>query len=236
MVRIGSAYLGTLGALVFGVGLAAPLPASAQTQCLYFDVSYGIEINQYNGPHVNLDLEQTEGEFHGRAHAYTTGSANEHSGSAEGVVTGDALRFTIRWDDGTVGDYTGAITTYNDSDDRRGIPRTIELDGTTVDRTKSAAGAKWHGHTRYACLAEGAPPQSYFNLGVPTPPPPPKALGRTPAPAGAPPGPAMSICRRAADARARNSPLADQLEAQCNVATSPAKRRAPSPDLTPAPR
>jgi len=236
MIRFGPASMVLHGARVFAACAVLLLPAAVRAQCLYFDVSFGMVVHQNNGPDVNLDLQQTEGEFHGRALAYTTGASNNHSGAAEGVVSGDSLRFTIRWDDGTVGDYTGAITAYNDSNDRRGIPRTIELEGVTVDRTNSAARAKWHAHTTYSCLNDnGVAPKAYFNLGPPQPPPP-KALGRTPAPAGAPPSPAMSICRRAADARARNSPLADQLEAQCNVSTSPAKGRTPSRDLTPAPR
>lgn len=236
MIRIEPASIARRGARVLAACAALLLPAAARAQCLYFDVSSGMVVRQNNGPDVNLDLQQTEGEFHGRALAYTTGVSNNHSGSVEGVVSGDSLRFTIRWDDGTVGDYTGAITAYNDSNDRRGIPRTIELDGSTVDRSNSASRAKWHAHTTYSCLNnDGVAPKAYFNLGAP-PPPPSRALGRTPAPAGSPPSPAMSICKRAADARARNSPLADQLQAQCNVSISPAKGRAPSRDLTPVPR
>jgi hypothetical protein len=47
-----------------------------------------------------------------------------------------------------------------------------------------------------------------------------KALGRV---QSTTPAPAMSICDRAKDARARNSPLAAQLEAQCASSQGPAK-------------
>lgn len=50
----------------------------------------------------------------------------------------------------------------------------------------------------------------------PKPPVPPVALGRVPS--TGPKGPPMSICDRARDARARNSPAAPGLEAQCQAA------------------
>jgi hypothetical protein len=54
----------------------------------------------------------------------------------------------------------------------------------------------------------------------------------------APPGPAMSICDRAKDARARNSPIAAQLEAQCKASTPPktlGRIMAPAGDSVPVP-
>jgi hypothetical protein len=50
----------------------------------------------------------------------------------------------------------------------------------------------------------------------PKPPPPPVVLGRVQS--TTPKGPPMSICDRARDARARNSPVASALEAQCQAA------------------
>lgn len=70
----------------------------------------------------------------------------------------------------------------------------------------------------------------------PAPPPgnnpPVKSLGRVKVPAGSSPGPAMSICERAADARARNSPAAPYLEAQCSPADAKIAA-AEKADLTP---
>lgn len=60
--------------------------------------------------------------------------------------------------------------------------------------------------------------------GVPKLSPKPVALGRVQT--TSPPGPAMSICARARDARARNAPTAPALEAQCRAA-GPAGERTP---------
>jgi hypothetical protein len=72
---------------------------------------------------------------------------------------------------------------------------------------------------------------------APPPPPPAKnlqvaSLGRVKVPADSTPDPVMSICDRAADARARKSPAAPYLEAQCSPADAKiaAAERA---DLTP---
>ena len=61
-----------------------------------------------------------------------------------------------------------------------------------------------------------------FILGRPVPfPEPAKSIGRVPSASG-PPGPVRSICEAARDARARNSPAAPNLEAQCR-ASEPVK-------------
>ena len=68
-----------------------------------------------------------------------------------------------------------------------------------------------------------------FILGRPTPAEPVKSIGRVPSASG-PAGPARSICEAARDARARNSPAAPNLEAQCRAAGE----RPPSSTTIPA--
>jgi hypothetical protein len=222
MIRIGPAAIAALGALVFVACPALLLPSAARANCLYFDVGPDWALHQSNGARVIFQLRQTEGEFQGPVTFDIPGVTSDHHGSADGVISGESIRFTIRWDDGAVGDYTGAIKDYIDSDDRHGLPRRIELEGTTVDKTNGASQATWHALLTYRCLNDdGITPHTSLNFGLPAPT---VVLGRTPAPAGAPVRPPMSMCKRAAEARARNSPGAADLEARCAVTTAPVKR------------
>jgi len=172
MIRIGPPAVAALGALVFVACPALLVPSAAHANCLYFDVIPGWVLHQSNGAEVRFQLRQTEGEFQGPVTFDIPGVTSDHHGSAEGVISGESMRFTIRWDDGAVGDYTGAIKYYTDSDDRHGIPRGIELEGTTVDKTNGASQATWHAHLAYRCLNDdGINPHTSLNFGLPAPPP-----------------------------------------------------------------
>ena len=224
MIRIGPTTIALLGALAFVTCPALLLPSAARANCLYFDVTSNWKLYQSNGSQVFFTLQQTDGNFQGAAIFDTPGVGRGHHGSANGVISGDSVKFTIRWDDGAVGEYTGAIAEFTDSNDRLGTARGIELKGSTADQTNGASRATWRAHLDYRCLKDdGVVPHTSLNFGLtPT-----VALGRTAAPAGAPARPPMSICKRAAEARARNSPGAADLEARCAVTAAPVKRDRP---------
>jgi hypothetical protein len=224
MIRIGPASIGLLGALAFVACPALLLPSAARAECLYFDVTSGWKLYQSNGSEVFFALQQTDGNFQGAATFDTPGGHSSGHGSANGVISGDSVRFTIRWDGGAVGEYTGAVKRGTPSDDRHGIAQGIDLEGSTADQANGASRATWRAHLDYRCLTDdGIYPPTSLNYGLtPT-----VALGRTAAPAGAPAGPPMSMCKRAAEARARNSPGAADLEARCAVTTTPVRRDKP---------
>ena len=231
MIRIGSASIALLGALVFVACPALLLASAARAECMYFDVTSNWKLYQSNGPQVFFALQQTDGNFQGAATFDIPGVERDHHGSANGVISGDSVKFTIRWDDGAVGEYTGAVKGLTDSNDRHGIARGIDLEGSTADQTNGASRATWHAHLDYRCLKDdGIYPHTSLNYGLtPT-----VALGRTAAPAGAPASPPMSICKRAAEARARNSPVAASLEARCSPPVALGRVTAP-PDTPPGP-
>ena len=229
MIRIGPVSIALLGALAVSVCLALLLPSAARAECLYFDVTSNWKLYQSNGSQVFFDLQQTDGSFQGVATFDIPGVESDHHGSANGVISGDSVKFTIRWDDGAVGDYTGTVKGLTDSNDRLGVARGISLEGSTVDETNGASRATWHAHLDYRCLKDdGIYPKVSLNFGLP---PPTVALGRTAAPAGTPPSAPMTICERARDARARNSPEAAALEARCSPPV--ALGRAPADSNTP---
>ena len=84
--------------------------------------------------------------------------------------------------------------------------------GTTADRNHPGSPATWYNTGQeLKCLKYSEDNTTWGSWG---PPPPPVTLGRVEP--STPPGPAMTICERARDARARNSPVAAELEARCN--------------------
>jgi hypothetical protein len=147
-----------------------------------------------DGTFVIVDLRQTGNQLTGGAAFQITGSRNVY-----GSVNGNFLEFTVPWArTDMVGVYTGAI-------DGQG-----RIGGTTFDRNHPKNTAGWRGDRVAKCIvASTAPP--------PVNTAPPKALGRVTAPPGASPTTSLSICDRARDARARNSPTAPALEAQCRA-------------------
>jgi hypothetical protein len=222
MIRNGPASIARLGALALSACLAVLLPSAARATCLYLDATSDWALHQSNGPIVEFTLQQSDANFHGDAAYYVTHDEKMH-GIVNGSASDSSLDFTINWDDGSIGEYHGAykyhVADNNPSRDWR------ELVGTTVDRNHRGSPSTWYSRQDLKCLKYGPDNENWGSWG---PPPPPVALGRVTQPAGAASGASMTSCERARDARARNSPAAAMLEAQCNPPVALGRTAAPS--------
>ena len=69
MIRIGSASIALLGALVFVACPVLLLPSAARGECMYFDVTSNWKLYQSNGPQVFFALQQTDGNFQAPRHS-----------------------------------------------------------------------------------------------------------------------------------------------------------------------
>ncbi len=204
MIRIGAVSLGWMVSISF----AMLLPSAAQAACSQWDVSYHNMPNeswramQSNGSKPLFHLEQTGTLLQGTA-GYLKYNDGEYEGSVDGsvdgTIKGDFFDVTVYWEDGGVGGYTGTIGP------------TGRLTGTTVDKNNPRNVAKWYSNQPFKCLTSAAPPAAG------PPPGPAKPLGRVTT--GQPTGAPLPICETARVARARNSPAAPGLEAQCKAAT-----------------
>jgi hypothetical protein len=184
--------------------------AARAAECLRWDVSGDWSAMQDNLSRA--DLSVTQGDTLIQGNATFTNQWTRH-GNFDGKLTGSNLEFTVYWNvynNGVneIGEYTGTITP------------TGRIIGTTFDRYHPQARVAWYSSRQMACshwsTAAAAP--------GPTPPPPggsarpAMALGRVQPPGGAGSTPPMTICERARDAIARNSPVAGALERQCAAA------------------
>jgi hypothetical protein len=180
-----------------------------------------------HGPIVEFTLRQTDANFNGEAEYYVTHDEKRH-GTVTGVASESSIDFTVAWEDGAVGEYHGAVE-YHDVDNHPS-GRWSELTGTTVDRNHRSEPATWYSRQDLKCLKYEQDNVTWGSWG---PPPPPVTLGRA-QPSGAPSGPPMTICERARDARARNSPAAAALEAKCRPPVALGRVTDPS-DTPPGP-
>jgi len=199
------------------VAACAPLSV-AHAACSEWDLSgNGLSLFQSNADGLSIgvgfDLKQSDHELRGNARWLEVRDRTlsvkfyNHFGSVDGIVTGDRVDFTIYWSDATIGAYSGTIN-----------PRG-RITGLTFDKTNPSSQANWYSTDTVPCRASPtqaapqAPPlpaRPVIGLGKVRPQPDPIQAGTTrPAPS--------SICESASNARARNSPAAPGLEAQCNA-------------------
>jgi hypothetical protein len=194
--------------LLASAALALALPGAALAACPKWDVNGPLDMIQTNGSVVNATLHQTATGIQGDAR-YTVkrddGAFNGYNyydvgGSLDGTIDGDSFDLTIYWTNQTTGVYTGRISPQG------------RITGSTYDAQHPQTIANWYSGRTLTCLAA---PVAASAPAAAAPAKTGKTLGRTPAPPGSAPKPPMSVCDRARDARARNSPAAPALAEAC---------------------
>ena len=194
-------------ALTSVCGLAASLaaaPAFADGECVSWNVAGTWRVHQSNGINVLLRLQQNDQLLSGVGeYSYFDNDARKErtvSGPIDGQLdNGSLVRVSVYWSNGAVGLYVGTVL----PDGR--------MEGYSHERADVNNKATITGGGYPHCLAHAAPPP---------PPPPPKptmALGRVRVPEGTPPSPPMTMCERAAAARAANRPTAAALQQRCDA-------------------
>jgi len=210
MIYCHRASIARCSSLVVSACLFAPVASVADSVCSQWDVSGDWTLIQTNDTAVSLTLTQTE---HGLSGYASFGRVVEnkffmcsigicgkdtviHSGPAVGTINGNSFDLTVYWNDNATGVYTGQVG-----------PQGLIV-GSGYDKNNPASRADWHSDRVAVCsnAAAAAPP---------APARPTMALGRVQMPAGTSVAPPMTMCEHAAAARARNSPAAPGLEAQC---------------------
>jgi len=221
MIRISTISSSLSGWIVIGVCFAIFLPSAAHAACSQWDISGEWVAVQSNDTKPIFTLQQTGTEIQGSGHwgnfiTYNTFPARgddyvEADGSVDGTINGDTVEFTAYWSDNTIGVYSGKIGPQG------------RIQGTTYDKQHPQSMASWYSDRTFKCedatSAENSSPSS-TTAGADGLAP--KALGRahssTPAPPLARIGNEPMICAQARSARARNSPVASELEAKCQEA------------------
>lgn len=248
LVRMSAAHRPPSRLLMSAIAATALLSAgSAAAQgggCLTRKVVGDWSLNQSNGVHVEVRPQQS-GDHIGGVAEYSafngaSGKAGTIGGPIDGSISGDRVSFTVYWSNSTSGRYDGQI-------DANGA-----VHGVTVDRNDPGNRATFstNGGSFQGCLVMAPPPPPPVALGrtqapakLATPPTGKgvrgevavggsRAAGALQAPVrGRPPGrlpgqdpaaAAKAICDAAQAARARNSPLAADLEGRCAAAKAAA--------------
>lgn len=202
MIRIDPVSIALLGWIVLSVFL----PSAAQAACSQWDVNGEWVFVQTNNTSPLFTLQKTETGLQGSARYRYYDEDRGHfvdvSASVDGAINGDSFEVTAYWNNGTTGLYTGKI----------GLGGRIE--GSTYDKQHPQVMANWYSDRTAKCLT-GAGGVSPSSITPPVGPPPVKAQGRVKGPAGTVVKSTLTICEAAWKARARNSPAAPGLEAQC---------------------
>jgi hypothetical protein len=216
--RISSAFRPSL-AICLCVAMGFPVASQA---CSQWDVSGQWTAVQSNGAKPNFSLQQSGSGLQGRANdVYVHKDAcvlvacgddyYNRPASADGAINGDSIELKAYWDNNTIGVYSGTIGPQG------------RIEGTTYDQRHPESRAEWYSDRTMKCLsdepASGVSPPSTASPGAGKPV---VALGRVQSGADAPAvqriGDEPPICANARSARARNSPVAPALEAQCRAA------------------
>jgi hypothetical protein len=178
---------------------------------------------QTNGAKPNFSLQQSGSGIQGQANdTYVHKDAcvlvacgddyYNRPGSVDGSIHGNAIELKAYWDNNTIGVYSGTIGPQG------------RIEGTTYDQRNPQTRAEWYSDRTMKCLS-GDPgsdaPAASSAAALTAGGPPSVALGRVQT--GAAPtvqrmGDEPPICANARSARARNSPAAPALEAQCRAA------------------
>jgi len=217
-------------ALILGMTLL--FPASSRAGCAYLDIAGTWTITQHNAPFVEIEIQQAGPTIHGPALYEASNGSNVH-GAMDGQAGPAGVDFRVRWDDGTVGRYSGKLKFL--TQDNRASPLAEYFEGTTFEEGRPGNNATWTSPQRqhFKCAADDGQ-QTSLNFGLPPAPTPSIALGRAKAPPKLPPvsrqsgpvaevplatptSPKTSVCALAAAARARHTSDAASLEAQCRA-------------------
>jgi len=186
--------------------MATPRMAAAdEAACLSWRFPERFEAVQSNDTDVGLRLRLEGTDVLGSssylveeaADTFSTPTYRSASGSVDGTLKGDDFNVTIYWSDGTIGVYTGKVG-----------PRG-RIEGSTFDRVHPETRATWYSNPTLICASRASPP---------APPVPTVGLWKIDRSAG--PSDPSTICDSARTARARNSPAAPGLEAQCKAQTA----------------
>jgi hypothetical protein len=94
---------------------------------------------QSNGWKIQFRAPQIGSSIHGRITTWPSDLSAWVEGDAQGAVTGNAVHFTVTWNNGTAGVYDGTI-------DADGF-----VSGTTHDRWNPRSRADWHLAGRAKC-------------------------------------------------------------------------------------
>jgi hypothetical protein len=120
---------------LFVVAFAAFSPSIGHADCKEWKLAPQFELIQTNGFFVRVyPANQSPGQFGGSATSYYRDSEGVYvptPGQVEGSISGDDVSFTIHWNTGPVGEYTGHIS-------REGL-----LDGEARDRLNPESTARW---------------------------------------------------------------------------------------------
>jgi hypothetical protein len=194
--------------IISGGLLALLAPGSVLAACAQWDVSGPLDLVQTNGTTVTANLHQTDTGIQGDARYEVERSdgwlqGNNYydvGGSVDGTIKGEELDITIYWTNQTTGVYAGRVNPQG------------RVTGSTYDALHPQTMANWHSDRTLKCVPAAAP------AAPAGPPKPVLALGRVQPAPGTPASEPMTICDRARSARARNSPVAPELERQCIAA------------------
>jgi hypothetical protein len=119
---------------LFAVAFAAFSPSIGHAACKEWKLDQ-FELIQTNGFFVRVyPAEQSGGQFGGGARYYFRDSEGVYDsvpGQVEGNISGEDISFTIHWNNGPVGEYTGHVS-----------PQGF-LDGETRDRLNPESKARW---------------------------------------------------------------------------------------------
>src|SRR5258706_2147507 len=145
-----NSLIAALVAVISGVCLA-PRPAFATpVDCVQLDASNPGQAHQRNGPDILFTVQQTGWRLQGTA-AYSG-----HTGSVEGAASGKAVKLTVHWDSGAIGQYDGALVQYYNSRPSDPIVEfgIVQMEGTAVDGNRPGAGPQdtWISHEAFKCL------------------------------------------------------------------------------------
>jgi hypothetical protein len=222
MIRIGRVFVPLLE-LSISICFAMLLPSAAQAVCPQWDVSGEWDFPQTNDTSPHFTLQQTGTELHGTARyswvhksecklAFCGDDYYHVEGSVDGTINGDSFEVTAYWNNGTTGLYTGKVGPLG------------RLEGNTYDKEHPQTMARWHSNQNAKCLTSAGGTSA--GGGAVTPPindgGTVKAQGRVKTGGQPSSTSTLTICEKAKQARARNSPAAPGLEASCAAATNAA--------------
>lgn len=204
------------GLICLGLSLAPTVVAADEPACAQWRVDGQWSAIQSNGPPPIFTLTQNGTVLLGKASyaVWTEGGLLEADdltivfGSVDGTIKGDDFNVTVYWNNGTTGVYTGKVGPQG------------RIEGSAYDKLHPQTTAIWHSDGTALCPPPAAAaPAASPGIGSSASSKPTVALGRVQTSAVT--APAMSICEAAKSARARNSPAAPGLEAQCKAQPAP---------------
>jgi hypothetical protein len=125
-----------IGAAAFGGAiLLLPFAPRANAACSQWDISGEWGIEQTNGPHINVEIQQDGNNLRGSGLGLNWSDDDSYGkmeGTLDGSIEEDDFEFTVYWSRDVIGVYKGSINS-------RG-----RLEGSTYDRMNPKSTALWH--------------------------------------------------------------------------------------------